>query len=156
MTIWKVGHAFAKMKIREIHGIFGGELAGHYYFRDFFNCDSGILASMIVLNVVARLKKEGKTIGEFIDSIVKYANSGENNFKLVHKDEAMEALYKAYAPHADRVLDFDGYRIEYKSWWFNVRKSNTEPYLRLVVEAKDKALLDEKFAELSAIIKQFD
>lgn len=156
VTIWKVGHAFAKMKIREIHGIFGGELAGHYYFRDFFNCDSGILASMIVLNVVARLKKEGKTIGEFIDSIVKYANSGENNFKLVHKDEAMEALYKAYAPHADRVLDFDGYRIEYKSWWFNVRKSNTEPYLRLVVEAKDKALLDEKFAELSAIIKQFD
>lgn len=156
VTIWKVGHAFAKMKIREIHGIFGGELAGHYYFRDFFNCDSGILASMIVLKVVARLKKEGKTFSSFVDSIVKYANSGENNFKLVHKDEAMKALYDAYAPNADRVLDFDGYRIEYKTWWFNVRKSNTEPYLRLVVEAKDKALLDEKFAELSAIIKRFD
>lgn len=154
---WKVGHAYAKTKLRDIHGIFGGELAGHYYFRDFFNCDSGILASLIVLQVVVRLKKEGKTFSQFIDSIIAYANSGETNFKLEHKDEAMAALYDRYVTHdtPQKVMDFDGYRIEFPDWWFNVRKSNTEPYLRLVVEAKTETMLKEKLAELSAIIKSF-
>ncbi|MBQ5365303.1 MAG: phosphomannomutase/phosphoglucomutase, partial [Spirochaetales bacterium] len=94
---WKVGHAFAKMKIREKGCIFGGELAGHYYFRDFFNCDSGILASLIVLQTVAALKKQGKTLGQLIDEIIAYANSGEINFKLENKDGAIDALYKKYS-----------------------------------------------------------
>ncbi len=153
---WKVGHAYAKMKIREKQCIFGGELAGHYYFRDFHNCDSGILASLLVLQTVASLKKEGKTLGQLLDEIIVYANSGEVNFKLEQKDEAMKALYDEYKTRKpDKILDFDGYRIEFPTWWFNVRKSNTEPYLRLVVEAKSKELLDEKFKELEAIIKKF-
>ncbi|MCR4676737.1 MAG: phosphomannomutase/phosphoglucomutase [Sphaerochaetaceae bacterium] len=155
--IWKVGHAFAKMKIRQEHCIFGGELAGHYYFRDFNNCDSGILASLLVLQTVAKLKKEGRTLGDLIDEIVVYANSGENNFKLEHKDEAMQALYDAYKDkNPEKVYDFDGYRIEFPTWWFNVRKSNTEPFLRLVVEAKTKEELKERFSELEAIIKKFN
>lgn len=154
---WKVGHAYAKTKLRDIHGIFGGELAGHYYFRDFFNCDSGILASLIVLQVLVRLKQEGKTFSQFIDSIIAYANSGETNFKLEQKDAAMAALYDRYVTHdhPQNVMDFDGYRLEFHDWWFNVRKSNTEPYLRLVVEAKTQRMLDEKLAELSAIIRSF-
>ena len=153
---WKVGHAFAKMKIREEHCIFGGELAGHYYFRDFNNCDSGILASLIVLQTVAELKRQGKTLGQLVDEIVAYANSGEINFKLEQKDEAIAALYDKYSKlNPTRILDFDGYRIEFPTWWFNVRKSNTEPYLRIVSEAKTKAELDEKLAELKAIIGQF-
>lgn len=154
---WKVGHAFAKNKLRELGAIFGGELAGHYYFRDFFNCDSGFYAALIVLTVTAALKREGMTIGQFIDSVVTFANSGEINFKLEQKDEAVAALYARYvtegAPTA--VMDFDGYRIEYPTWWFNVRKSNTEPYLRLVVEAQSQPELDEKVAELSAVIQSF-
>ena len=153
---WKVGHAFAKMKIREKGCIFGGELAGHYYFRDFFNCDSGILASLIVLQTVAALKKQGKPLGQLIDEIVAYANSGEINFKLEQKDEAIDALYKKYsAMNPTKIMDFDGYRIEFPSWWFSVRKSNTEPYLRIVAEAKSQAELDEKLADLKAIIGQF-
>lgn len=154
---WKVGHAYAKTKLRDINGIFGGELAGHYYFRDFFNCDSGILASLIVLQVVTRLKHEGKTFSQFIDSIIAYANSGETNFKLEQKDEAMAALYDRYVTHdhPQKVMDFDGYRVEFPDWWFNVRKSNTEPYLRLVVEARTKEMLKEELDELSAIIKSF-
>ncbi|HOE90191.1 MAG TPA: phosphomannomutase/phosphoglucomutase [Sphaerochaeta sp.] len=155
--VWKVGHAFAKNKLRELGAIFGGELAGHYYFRDFFNCDSGILASLLVLQAVKMLKTEGQTIGSFIDSIVRWANSGEVNYTLNEKDEAMTALYERYVKNDSPtlVMDFDGYRVEFKDWWFNVRKSNTEPYLRLVVEAATQALLDEKLADLSTIITRF-
>ena len=152
---WKVGHAFAKKKLREIGGIFGGELAGHYYLSDFFSCDSGILASLHVLSVLRKLKADGKTMSGLIDSIIRYHNSGEVNFRLERKDEAIQALYDAYAPGASRILDFDGYRIEYPDWWFNVRKSNTEPYLRIVAEADTKELLDGKMGELRAIIGRF-
>ena len=154
--IWKVGHAYAKLKIREEHCIFGGELAGHYYFRDFNNCDSGLLASLLVLQTVSALKKEGKTLSQLVDEIVVYANSGENNFKLEDKDGAMNALYEKYSKlNPTKLLDFDGYRIEFPTWWFNVRKSNTEPYLRVVAEAKTKEELDQHFKEIEGIIKQF-
>ena len=155
-TLWKVGHAFAKIKIREIKGIFGGELAGHYYFQDFGNCDSGVLASLLVLHVVKDLKKEGKKLSDLLAEIVTYANSRETNFKLENKNGAIDALYEKYAPSAEKVMDFDGYRIEYSDWWFNVRKSNTEPYLRIVAEAKDENLLKAKMEEISAIIHQFN
>lgn len=155
--MWKVGHAFAKVKLREIKGIFGGELAGHYYFRDFFNCDSGIFASLISLNVISRVKKEGRLFSELIDSIRKYPNSGEINFRMEQKDEAMERLKNELTqkeiPAA--FYDFDGYRIEFKDWWFNVRMSNTEPYLRLVVEANSEDLLEKKLSELKSILGEF-
>lgn len=155
--MWKVGHAFAKLKLREIKGIFGGELAGHYYFRDFFNCDSGILASLIVLEVASALKKQGSTFSQLIDSINIYFNSGEINFRIEQKSEAMEYLKEKYnrSELPTAFYDFDGYRIEFNDWWFNVRSSNTEPYLRLVVEAKGKELLSEKLGELKRIIETF-
>ncbi len=155
-TIWKVGHAFAKLKIREIKGVFGGELAGHYYFREFGNCDSGVLASLLVLNVVKDLKKEGRTLSSFLKDVIVYANSHETNFRLENKDGAIKALYEKYAPNAEKVMDFDGYRIEYPDWWFSVRKSNTEPYLRIVCEAKSEKMLKEKMDEISAIIHSFN
>ena len=155
-TLWKVGHAFAKIKIREIKGIFGGELAGHYYFQDFGNCDSGVLASLLVLHVVKELKEEGRTLSDLLSEIVTYANSSETNFRLEDKDGAISALYRKYAPESKIVMDFDGYRIEYDDWWFNVRKSNTEPYLRIVLEAKDEVKMKEKLEEVSSIIRQFN
>lgn len=157
VTTWKVGHAYAKLKIREIKGIFGGELAGHYYFHDFGNCDSGVLASLIVLSVVSELKKEGKKFSSLIDEIIVYKNSGETNFKLEQKDEAIKALYQRFVTEdkPEKVLDFDGYRIEFPTWWFNVRKSNTEPYLRIVCEAQSKEELKRHMTEIEKIIKSF-
>ena len=152
---WKVGHAFAKKKLREIGGVFGGELAGHYYLGDFFSCDSGILASLHILSVLKKLKAEGRTMSDLISSIVKYSNSGEINFRLEHKDDAIKALYDAFATSASRILDFDGYRIEYPDWWFNVRKSNTEPYLRIVAEGDTEELLEEKIGAIREIIGRF-
>ena len=157
VSMWKVGHAFAKVKLREIDGIFGGELAGHYYIREFFYCDSGILASLFVLKAASLLKKEGKSFSSLIESVVKYSNSGEINFRLEQKDEAIEALMRKFTEDRapERVLDFDGYRVEYPDWWFNVRKSNTEPYLRIVAEANTPSLLDEKIREMKKIIGMF-
>lgn len=155
--MWKVGHAFAKVKLREIQGIFGGELAGHYYFRDFFNCDSGIFASLIALNVICRIKKEGRLFSELIDSIRKYPNSGEVNFRIEQKEEAMERLRSVFTQKETpkSFYDFDGYRIEFQDWWFNVRMSNTEPYLRLVVEAKSQELLEERLSQLKKMLGEF-
>lgn len=154
---WKVGRAFAAPKLREIKGIYGGELAGHYYFRDFYYSDSGIMAALIVLNLLARFKKEGKTMSELISGISKYANSGEINFKIEQKLEAMEAVKDHFLAEEEPIefMDFDGYRLDYKDWWFNVRPSNTEPYLRLLAEATNEKLLKTKLDEIKSIIKKF-
>ncbi|OVE76789.1 phosphoglucomutase, partial [bacterium E08(2017)] len=95
-NMWKVGHSHAKVKMKQLNAVFGGELAGHYYFRDFFFCDSGILAALIVLNITAQLKEEGQTISSMIESINTYANSGEVNFRIQDKQAAMNELKRYF------------------------------------------------------------
>ena len=157
MNTWRVGRAYAALKLRELDGVFGGELAGHYYFRDFFYSDSGILASIIILNVVAKMKAQGISVSQLIGRIEKYQNSGEINFKLERKKEAMDAVrdYFMNTEKATAYMDFDGYRVEFPDWWFNIRPSNTEPYLRFLCEATSKELLDEKVAKVREIVSQF-
>ena len=155
MHTWKVGRAYAAPKLREIDGLWGGELAGHFYFKDFFYSDSGLLASMFVLRIVASLKKQGKTFSEAIAEIAGYKNSGEINFKLEDKPGAMEAVknYWTSREKALTVMDFDGYRVEFEDWWFNIRPSNTEPYLRFICEATTDELLNEKIELTTQILK---
>lgn len=157
MHTWRVGRAYASLKLREIKGIYGGELAGHYYFRDFFYSDSGIMAALIVLNILSRFKNEGKSMSELIGRIKKYESSGELNFKIEQKQEAMEALKDYFVAEEEpmEIMDFDGYRLEFKDWWFNVRPSNTEPYLRVLAEANNKEILKAKVSEIKTIIKKF-
>ena len=154
MRTWKVGRAFAAEKLREIDGVYGGELAGHYYFRDFFYSDSGLLASIIILNVVSALKKEGRTLSSLIAEIEKYENSGEINFRLEDKAGAMEAVREMFCAQEKPTafMDFDGYRVEFPQWWFNIRPSNTEPYLRFICEATSKQLLDEKVSAVRDLL----
>ena len=154
---WRVGRAFAAPKLSEIDGIFGGELAGHYYFKDFYYSDSGLLASILVLRLVSKMKKEGIKLSEIISKIKKYENSGEINFKIEQKQEAINAVVEYFKniENPEKILDFDGYRLEYADWWFSVRPSNTEPYLRLLVEAKSKDLLEKKVEEIKTIISKF-
>ena len=157
IAMWKVGRAFAAPRLRELGGIWGGEVAGHYYFRDFFYSDSGLLASIMVLNIVARLKREGVNFSEIIGRIKHYENSGEINFRVEDKPAAMDAVKKHFMdaePHT-AFYDFDGYRVEFKDWWFNIRPSNTEPYLRFLCEATTHELLQEKVAEAREIIGKF-
>ena len=157
MTTWKVGRANAALKLREIDGIYGGELAGHYYFRDFYYSDSGLMACSIVLGIISKMKKQGKTVSELIASISKYENSGELNYRIEKKLDAMNAV-KDYFTKDEKVLasyDFDGYRVEFEDWWFNIRQSNTEPYLRFIAEAKNKELLKEKITAVNEILNTF-
>ena len=155
MYTWKVGRAFAAAKLREIDGIWGGELAGHFYFRDFFYSDSGLLASLIVLNIVADLKKEGKTLSQAIAEIVRYKNSGEINYRVEDKKGAMDAVKDHFMAQEKETafMDFDGYRIEFPDWWLNIRPSNTEPYLRFLCEATSDELLKQKIAEVDDLLK---
>ena len=157
MATWRVGRAFAAPKLREVEGVYGGEFAGHYYFKEFFYSDSGIMASLIVLSILSDLKREGKTLSQVIDKIAAYNNSGEINFKIERKAEAMEAV-KDWFTSVEKptaIMDFDGYRVEFPDWWFNIRPSNTEPYLRLIAEAKGEKMLQEKVAKAREIIESF-
>lgn len=153
---WKVGRAFAAPKLREIDGLWGGELAGHYYFKDFFYSDSGLLSSMIVLRIVSSLKKKGIRLSEQIDSMTKYFNSGEINFKLEDKAGAMKAVCEHFTAQEKpaKVMDFDGYRLEYPDWWFNIRPSNTEPYLRFICEARTEEMLRSKIDETVSLLEK--
>lgn len=159
VNTWKVGRAFAAPKLRELDGLWGGELAGHYYFKDFFYSDSGLLSSMIVLRIVAALKKQGKTFSQQIAEIEAYQNSGEINFKLEDKQGAMKAVCDYFIKtqgEPEKMMDFDGYRLEYPTWWFNVRPSNTEPYLRFICEATTSEELNQRIDEVSKIlVEQF-
>ena len=154
--LWKVGRAFAARKLRELDGVYGGELAGHYYFRDFFYSDSGLLASILVLNVVASMKKKGISVSALIGNIEKYRNSGEINFRVEDKKGAMDAVrdYFTSAEKPEAMMDFDGYRVEFPDWWFNIRPSNTEPYLRFICEAVSDSLLDEKVTAVTRLLSE--
>ena len=133
-----VGHAFAKPILREVGAVCGGELAGHYYFSEFHGCDSGVLAALRILGEIAKAKASGKTFSEMMRPISGvYANSGEMNFKVEDKDAAITRVLSCAAaslPPPVSRSEIDGIRIEYAEGWVNVRKSNTEPYLRLIVE----------------------
>ncbi|MDX9770747.1 MAG: phosphomannomutase/phosphoglucomutase [Tenuifilaceae bacterium] len=155
MRTWRVGRAFAAHKLREIGGIYGGELAGHYYFRDFYYSDSGLMASLLILDVIAKFKKEGYTLSQLISRIETYANSGEINFRIERKKDAMDAVRDHFTSLEEPTasFDFDGYRVEFPDWWFNIRPSNTEPYLRFIAEAKTQDMLDEKVAKVKEIVK---
>ena len=157
VVTWKVGRAFAAHKLREIDGLFGGELAGHYYFKDFFYSDSGIMAAILALNVIARFKRKGVSLSQLIERINGYFSSGEINFPISKKEDAMIAVRELFKSQERPVAsyDFDGYRVEFSQWWFNIRPSNTEPYLRFICEATSMELLEEKVAQAREVIKNF-
>ena len=158
MNTWRVGRAYAAPRLREIDGLFGGELAGHYYFKDFFYSDSGIMASLIILDIVAEMKRRGRSLSQLIAGISKYCNSGEINFRVADKPAAMKAVVEHFTSQEtpERTMDFDGYRLEFPQWWFNIRPSNTEPYLRFICEASSPDLLEVKVAQAREIIKRFE
>lgn len=144
----RVGHSFVKATMRRTGAIFGGELAGHYYFRENYCADSSILAVVAVLNL---LRRSGKRFSEVAAPLRRYAKSSEINFEVEDKDGTMQALVQRYATEGGGALDrLDGIRIDFDDWWFNVRPSNTEPLLRLVLEATTPEQLAARQAELTA------
>jgi phosphomannomutase len=139
----RVGHAFMKKALRDSHAVFGGELSGHFYYRDNYYADSGMITLVHILNIVSEAKMP---ISELIKPLRRYYQSGEINFKADDRQAKMDELAKRYSD--GKIDNLDGVTIQYKNWWFNCRPSNTEPLLRLTVEAKSKELLDEKLSEI--------
>jgi len=145
----RVGHSFMKATLRNRNGIFGGELAGHYYFRDNYYADSALLAVVEVLNL---LRETGKPLSELVQPLRRYAKSPEINFEVEDKQGKMDELARRYA---DAQIDhLDGITISYPDWWANVRPSNTEPFLRLVLEARTPEELAKHREELIGILGQ--
>lgn len=142
-----VGHAFAKPIMRSSGAICGGELAGHYYFRDFACCDSGLLAATRILSEIAKAKRRGISFSELMRPITsRYANSGEINFRVDDKASARARALAAARSHFGepvKRIEIDGIRDEYPDGWFNIRESNTEPYLRLIAECRTADMLGE-------------
>ncbi len=145
----RVGHSFMKETMRREDCAGGGELSGHYYFADNYFSDSGIIALIKIMNV---LTKEGKTLKEVADALRKYPSTGEINFRVEDKEGLMKKLAEVYKDGKQDWLD--GITVSYPDWWFNVRPSNTEPYLRLVLEADNEELLEKKKKELIALLGQ--
>lgn len=152
-----VGPALAKPLMHETGAPCGGELAGHYYFAEFHGCDSGLLAAIRILQRIAAAKARGQTFSQLMAPIMtRYANSGELNYKVEDKDAAIAralSVAKGFAPETGRS-EIDGIRLEFADGWINIRKSNTEPYLRLLVEHRDSRLLKSWIAALEDAIKE--
>lgn len=139
----RVGHSFMKATMREHNSPFGGELAGHFYFRDNYTADSSI---MTLIEVLCALRETGKPLSELVAPLRRYFATGEINFHVDDKDGMIQRLK---ADFCDGDIDFvDGITVQYDDWWFNVRQSNTEPLLRLVLEARSSELMEEKRAVL--------
>ncbi|MCK9304804.1 MAG: phosphomannomutase/phosphoglucomutase, partial [Bacteroidales bacterium] len=155
VATWKVGRAFAAPRLRELNGIYGGELAGHYYFRDFFYSDSGIMAALIILGVISKMKSRGLSLSKLVSRIERYKNSGEINFKISDKKKAMDIVREWFISREQSVAsyDFDGYRVEFANWWFNIRPSNTEPYLRFIAEAETEEVLQSKVSKVKELVR---
>lgn len=150
-VVSKSGHSHIKAKMREVDAVYGGEMSAHHYFRDFMYCDSGMIPWLLV---VEHMCATGKKLSELVaDMQSRFPSSGEINFKLDDKQPAIDAFEAKYVASANAIDRLDGVSCDYGDWRVNLRQSNTEPVLRLNVEARgDRALLDAKVAEISNVI----
>jgi phosphomannomutase len=145
----RVGHSFIKQVMADTGAVFGGEHSGHYYFRDNYRADSGILTMLVLLQV---LSEDGRPLSEIRREFEPYAQSGERNFEVADKDAAIDRVEAAFP---DATTDrLDGLTVDLGSRWFNLRPSNTEPVLRLNVEAPDPAGVEELAARVRAIVEE--
>ncbi len=146
------GHSHIKAKMREVDAVYGGEMSAHHYFRDFMYCDSGMIPWLLVAEHICRM---GQPLSALVaDMQSRFPSSGEINFKLDDKQPAIDAFEATYVPKAKDVDRLDGVSLDMGEWRVNLRQSNTEPVLRLNVEAKgDRALLSQKVEEISTLIQ---
>ncbi|MBQ9089215.1 MAG: phosphomannomutase/phosphoglucomutase [Lentisphaeria bacterium] len=144
----RVGHAFIKAQMRENDAVFAGELSGHYYFKQNYTAESQGLAMIMLANLICAKKLPLHTL---IAPLKKYFSSGEINSKVADVQPILDAIKAKYTD--GNMFELDGISVEYDNWWFNIRASNTEPLLRLIVEADTKELMESKKDELLKIIR---
>jgi phosphomannomutase len=136
-----------KKALRDSHGIFGGELSGHFYYRDNYYADSAFITLVHILNIVSAANMP---VSKLMKPLKRYYSSGEINFKVDDKQQKMNELEKKY--RTGQIDRLDGVTVRFKEWWFNCRPSNTEPLLRLNLEAKTRDILEEKLKEITEVL----
>ncbi len=146
----RVGHSYIKETMREEDAVFGGEHSGHFYFRDNWYADSGMAALLYALEMVS---EAGKPLSEVIAPLDHRYRSGEINSEVADASSVMKAIEERYGTEGGTIDHLDGLTVSFPSWWFNVRASNTQPLLRLNVEADDHATLETRSAEVLAMIR---
>ena len=145
----KAGRVSIGTVMRERQAPFGGETTGHLFFKENYYADSGLIAALVAMVAIT---ESGKKLSELVDEYHRYAMNPEQNFKVTDAKAVMEKLVQKYQDgQQDRL---DGLTVEYPNWWFNLRMSNTEPVVRLNLEAKTEELLKEKTAELVSLIEE--
>ena len=147
----RVGHSYIKAEMRQNNAIFGGEHSGHFYFRDNWFADSGLIALLILLELVS---VENKPLSEILKPLDHGFRSGEINSTIADAQGKMHALEEHFGKNAKSVDHLDGVTLDFGDWWFNVRPSNTEPLLRLNLEANSRELMEQKRDEVLAFIRQ--
>ncbi len=148
----RVGHAYIKKRMLDEKAVFGGEVTGHYYFSDFFYCDSGVAPMLFLMDM---LSKSSKRLDEILDELEsKYFISGEINTKGADAKAVFARIEEKYGPLAKEIIRVDGITMEMDNWHFNVRASNTEPLTRLNVEATNKVLMEQKRDEVLSVIRE--
>lgn len=148
----RVGHSFIKETMAKTDAVFGGEHSAHYYYRDNYRADSGIITSVIVAEV---LSEAGKPLSQLLDEFRVYHTIEETNSKVADKDAKIKELKEYYTKYNPKnVNEMDGITIDFGDWWFNVRPSNTEPLLRLNLEAASEEMMNQKKEEVLGIIRK--
>ena len=146
----RVGHSYIKAEMRRLNAIYGGEHSGHFYFRDNWFADSGLIALLITLELVS---VEDKPFSELLKPLDTWVRSGEINTKVQDVQSKLKALEEDFGASAQSIDHLDGITLDFGNWWFNVRPSNTEPLLRMNLEAKTSALMNQKRDEVLAFIR---
>jgi len=144
----RVGHSYIKERMRKENAIFAGEVSAHFYYRENSYCESSIMSTLIIMKMMS---ESGKKLSELVAPLRKYHKTDEINFKVKDKEAKMKELEKIF--YDGNVSRLDGIKIEYGDWWFNVRPSNTEPLLRLNLEADTKDLMLKMQNRISKIIQ---
>ncbi len=145
----RVGHSYIKQVMAETGAIFGGEHSGHYYYRDNYRADSGIITALVILEL---LSLSGGTMSEFAAPFERYASSGEINTEVASPAASVDGVAELLRARGETVDRLDGLTAQYDTWWFNLRPSNTEPLLRLNVEASSKEELAQRIEEVRELI----
>ena len=147
----RVGHAFIKPKMREVNAVFGGELSGHFYYRDIGFIDNGLLTMIQIANILASKKEK---LSRLVDPLKKYSSTGEINIRVTDREGLIKTLKKYFPGCTQDVLD--GLSVSCEDVWFNIRPSNTEPLVRLNLEAGSAGVREEKKQHVLSLIKQID
>ncbi len=150
----KVGHAFIKARMRKENALFGIEHSGHYYYKDNYHADSALITSLLIMEEYLTARKNGKKFSEMLEEFEKYAQADEVSVKLKSKGDIIAKIEKYYSAKSPSTIDhFDGLIITFNDYWFNVRKSNTEPLLRVNLEANKERIMKEKLKEILRVVK---